>query len=246
MVTESERGRRPHTGNRRPHRRTRPHAGPVPRVIRRRSRPAGRGAVLASSARPRSASRSVRPFVPGGIMAHARRAALAAAATLAVACGEAPSPRDAAVARAALTTLQAAEHPVSTTPDVEATPALGRDARGPFVVYASRPVLPGGGWGPGTVWYQRLRDGAPDGAPVRVSAGGTDDQLDDASGRYVVYTAWDSPSALSGRIVVHDVADGTTSAIASAGVMQEARIAGTKVAWLQGYPGEASLMLHDL
>lgn len=178
-------------------------------------------------------------------MAHAPRAVLAAAATLAVACGAGPSP-DAAVGRAALTTLQAVEHPISTTPDAEATPALGADERGPFVVYASRLALPGGGWGTGTVWYQRLRDGAPDGAPVRVSAGGTDDALDDASGRYIVYTAWDAPGAVSGRVMVHDVASATSFPIAHASAMQEARIAGTKVAWLQGYPGAASLMLHDL
>jgi hypothetical protein len=107
-------------------------------------------------------------------------------------------------------------------------------------------VLPGGGWGPGTIWYQRLLDGAPDGAPVRVSAGGTDDALDDVSGRYVVYTAWDAPGALSGRIIVHDLASATSVPIAHASVLQEARIAGTKVAWLQGHPGDALLMLADL
>lgn len=179
-------------------------------------------------------------------MTHAARAVLAAAATLAVACGAGPSPRGAAADRAALTTLQVSVHPVATTPDAEATPRLGQDGRGPLVVYASRPMLPGGGWGPGSIWYQRLRDGAPDGAPVRVSAGGTDDELDDVSGRYVVYTSWDSPGSLSGRIVVYDVATASSVAIASASVVQEARIAGTKVAWLQGYPGEASLMLLDL
>jgi hypothetical protein len=177
-------------------------------------------------------------------MTHAPRTPLAAVAMLAVACGADPSARDVGVARAAVTALQVGEHAVATTADVEATPALGRDERGPLVVYASRPVLAGGGWGPGTVWYQRLRDGAPEGAPVRVSAGGTDDELDDVSGRYVVYTAWDSPGSLSGRIVVYDVGTATSRAIASASVLQEARIAGTKVAWLQGYP--ATLMLYDL
>ncbi len=179
-------------------------------------------------------------------MTHARRAELAAVAALTFACGGGAPPREVAVDRAALAVLQATEHPVTASPDAEATPALGRDDRGPFVVWASRPALPGGGFGAGTVWYQRLRDGAPDGPPVRVSTGATDDALDDASGRYVVYTAWDGPGSLSGRVMVHDVAAGTSFPIAWASVVQEARIAGTKVAWLQGYPGEATLMLYDL
>jgi hypothetical protein len=45
---------------------------------------------------------------------------------------------------------------------------------------------------------------------------------------------------------VYDVASRASRDVASADVMQEARIAGTKVAWLQGYPRDASLMLHDL
>ena len=41
--------------------------------------------------------------------------------------------------------------------------------------------------GPGDIWYQPLVDGAPNGLPVQVTTGATDDQLNDVSGDYDVY-----------------------------------------------------------
>ena len=41
------------------------------------------------------------------------------------------------------------------------------------------------------IWYQRLSGVAPFGLPVQVTVGSEDDQLNDVSGDYIVYTAYE-------------------------------------------------------
>lgn len=171
----------------------------------------------------------------------APRTGVAVLAVLAAACGAPPS--DPAASRDALAVSASA---VTSSPDQDGTPALGRDAAGAFVAWTSRPRRGDGTLGPGAIWVQRLADGAPDGAPLRVSEGSTDDRMSDASEGRVVYTSWNSSSTLAGRIVVYDVATGARTAVAAASAIREARIAGGRVAWLQGPAGEATLWLRDL
>jgi hypothetical protein len=125
-------------------------------------------------------------------------------------------------------------------------PRLGADSQGLLVVYSVRPVT-SSGYGPGSITYQRLTsDGVPTGSPVLVSSGGTNDQLDDVSGNYIVYTAFDSLSSLSGSIILYDIETATASVLAKSYAFREARIFGNNVAWGQGGVNAASVNLFDI
>ena len=139
------------------------------------------------------------------------------------------------------------EHQVTTAASsYDTLPSLGRDATGPYAVYASRAVQ-STGYGPGRIWMQRLtEDGAPSGSPVIVSTGGTDDQLNDCDGKYIVYTAYDSQTVLSGRIILYNIESGSAAVLASASAVRETRISGNNVVWVQGATSAAMIMLFDL
>ncbi len=132
------------------------------------------------------------------------------------------------------------------------TPTLGADSAGPLVVFTSR-LITQTGLGPGSIYYQRLKDGAPDGNTVLVSrnvtVGITDDELPDVSGGRIVYTSFDSQSVASGSIMLYDIATGTSTTVASVpsgGYIRGARIRGDKIAWVQGQAAAAVLMLYDV
>jgi PKD repeat protein len=146
----------------------------------------------------------------------------------------------------ATTQLVTNENQMTTTTTYDSLPALGADSRGPIVVYTSR-TLGTTGYGPGVLSYQRLDgNGAPIGAPVRVSSGSTDDQLNDISGSVIVYTAYDSQSTMSGRIFVYNIATGMSTVLDTATALREARIQGDHAVWLRGAPSAASVMHFDL
>jgi hypothetical protein len=148
---------------------------------------------------------------------------------------------------AATTTFSATENQVTTGPTYDSLPAVGVDAQGPYVVYTSRAVQ-STGYGPGVISYQRLDSatGAAVGLPVAVSTGGTDDQLNDCYGKYIVYTAYDSQTVLSGRVILYDIGTASAVVLASATALREVRIYGDKVVWMQGTPAAAMVMLFDL
>jgi len=140
----------------------------------------------------------------------------------------------------------ATESQITTAPTYDSLPSVGADANGTVVVYTSR-VLGPAGYGPGAISYQRIdAAGAPVGAAVPVSTGGTDDQLNDVWGQYIVYTAYDSTATLSGRVIVYSLDTGLATVMASASALREARIEGDFVVWLQGSPSAATVMLFDL
>jgi hypothetical protein len=142
--------------------------------------------------------------------------------------------------------LQATEHAITTSPNVETTPTLGVDAQGPFVVYTSREPT-ATGYGPGSILHQRLAaDGAPIGVPVIVSAGGTDDQLNDVHGGKIAFTAFDSTTSSGGKIVLYDVNTGGRTVLAIAPAIREPRIHGDCVAWIQGAAGATTLYLQNV
>ena len=143
-------------------------------------------------------------------------------------------------------TLVATEHQITTTDFYETTPTLGNDGVSDLVVYTKRPLLGGGALGAGDIWYQRLDDGAPSGLPVRVTPGPTDDQLNDVSGDWIVYTSYDSVTSSSGSIVAYEISTGTTHTIASAVVIQEPKIHGRRIVWREGGAFAAEVMYFEL
>lgn len=143
--------------------------------------------------------------------------------------------------------LRTTESQITSTDAHETTPTLGNDGTQDLVVYTLLPVLEGGAIGPGDIWYQPLTDeGAPDGDPVRVTWGPTDDRLNDVSGDYIVYTAYDSEISTKGTIVVYEISTGIVRGLGRADVIQEPRIHGDRVVWREGVMGATMVMYYEL
>jgi hypothetical protein len=131
------------------------------------------------------------------------------------------------------------EHQITVSSADETTPTLGNDGISDLVVYTMRVVLPDGSLAPGDIWYQRLTpDGAPTGPAIQVTADPADDELNDVSGDYIVYTAYDSTSSMAGVIMLYRISTFQLSPLARAEVAREPRIYGNNVVWVEG-PGTA-------
>jgi hypothetical protein len=143
-------------------------------------------------------------------------------------------------------TLQATEYAVTATASWETTPRLGNDGVSDLVVFTRCDVNCYGSLGKGDIWYQRLANGAPYEAAVQITFGTQDNELNDVSGDYIVYTAYDSTSTLSGQIMVFQISSGLLRSIGSALIMLEPRISGTKVVWCEGGINATTVMLYDL
>lgn len=140
------------------------------------------------------------------------------------------------------------EHSITNTTAWETTPRLGNDGISDIVTYTRRTLNPDGSLGPGDIYSQRLdASGAPTGPAVQVTNDGLDNQLNDISGDFIVYTAYDSTSSMSGRIMVYQIS--TTylyPGVGSALIIQEPRISGAKVVWREGGATASQVMLYDL
>ncbi len=141
--------------------------------------------------------------------------------------------------------LESTELQVTSSADYESTPTVGVDDLGPLVVYMRRPLLDTG-FGAGKIWYQRLSESGPVGAAVQVSVGDTDDVLNDISGDFIVYTAYESPTSSTGSIMLYRISSAETLVLGSAEAVREARVDGSMVVWIQGAPGATLLMAYDL
>ena len=130
-------------------------------------------------------------------------------------------------------TLQTTEYRVTASSAYETTPTLGNDGTTDLVVFTVKPLV-GGVPAAGDIWYQPLSNGAPVGMPVQVTSSAADEQLNDVSGDYIVYTAYDSVSSTTGAIVVHQISTGDTHTLGRADIIQEPRIHGTTVVWREG------------
>ncbi len=143
-------------------------------------------------------------------------------------------------------TLSTREYAVTATGSWETMPRLGNDGLSDLVVFTKIDLLPDGTASKGDIWYQRLAAGAPLGAAVQVTSNAQDNQLNDVSGDYIVYTAYDSKSSLSGRIMVYQISTTNLYVIGSALVIQEPRISGSKVVWREGGSAATMVMIYDL
>ncbi len=84
--------------------------------------------------------------------------------------------------------LVTTEFQVTTTPSafVESIPRLGEDATGRYVVYTQT------GSGPTNILMQRIDDTGIIGAPILIASDGVlEEDLPDADGDYIVYTAFE-------------------------------------------------------
>jgi hypothetical protein len=118
-------------------------------------------------------------------------------------------------------TLEAAEHQITSSPAYETTPTLGHnDVTGiDYVVYTLRD-LDAGAITAGDIWYQPIVNGAISGSPVQVTSGPFDDQLNDCSGDYIVYTAYDTVTSNSGSIRLYQISTGNDHTLGTATIIQ--------------------------
>ena len=109
-------------------------------------------------------------------------------------------------------------------------------------MYTSHTVGPSG-FGEGSVYYQRLDSSSLLGPPVLVSAAGTDNKLNDISGDYIVYSAFDAPGSFTGIVKLYQISTSQTDDLSQLTNVQVARIHGDNVAWVEGAPGATTVML---
>ncbi|MFC1609335.1 hypothetical protein ACFL6C_00115 [Myxococcota bacterium] len=146
-------------------------------------------------------------------------------------------------------TLQVTEYQVTDSTARETTPtlgsALGHDGATELVVYTVKPWIDGE-LGAGDIWYQRLVDGSPVGPAVQVTNALTDDQLNDVSGDFIVYTAYASTGSAVGTIMLYEISTATLQQLGSADIIQEPRIHDDYVVWREGGAFAARVMLYDM
>jgi hypothetical protein len=148
----------------------------------------------------------------------------------------------AAVSSVALAdTLTSNEIRVTNSVLTETTPTLGADATSGVVVFTSRDSS-----AVGQVYYQRLSKAGLIGPPALVSEGGTDDQLNDVSGDYIVYTSYLSATSDVGQVKLYEISSGATTALSELTTIFEARVHDNMVAWVEGAPGSTRVMLFDI
>jgi beta propeller repeat protein len=143
-------------------------------------------------------------------------------------------------------TLDTNEFQITMSSASETTPTLGNDGTSDLVVYTMRVFLPDGSQAPGDIWYQRVANGAPIGPAWQVTADPTDDALNDVSGDYIVYTAYDSVSSASGVIMLYRISTEQLVPLARADVAMEPRIHGTNVVWVQGPANATEIKWYEL
>ncbi len=141
------------------------------------------------------------------------------------------------------------QHPLVTAPSpvYETTPSFGNDGVSDLVTYTQREILSNGFFDQGDIYFQRVNpDGSASGAPVPVATDLTDDKLNDTSGDYIVLTSYDSVDTATGRILLYQISTGTVTELANELIIQEARIYGGTVVWVQGGSGASEVMIYDL
>jgi hypothetical protein len=143
--------------------------------------------------------------------------------------------------------LETHEYQVTSTSQYETTPTLGNDGDTDIVVYTARELQLDGNFRAADIWYQELDDtGAPDGSPVRVTTTDRDDQLNDISGDWIVYTSYDSVDSDAGQIMVHQISTGDSHSITTAPIINEVRINGELMVWREGDSSDSRVMMYDL
>jgi len=139
------------------------------------------------------------------------------------------------------------EHRVTDTTLYETTPTLGHDGTSNLVVYTARELLSTGQFDQADIYYRRLdAGGAPIGNPVRVTSGLTDDYLNDISGDYIVFVAFDEVLGNAGTVMLYRISTGQLRALGISNYIRAPKIHGHYVVWLQGAAGATEVILYDI
>ncbi len=137
------------------------------------------------------------------------------------------------------------EQRITDTTAWETTVSLGADAAGAVAVYAVRDRNPDSSFGPADLYYRRLTNGAPSGPAIGFTDPATDDRINDISGNFIVYTAYDAVGSNSGRIMLYNINTAVAEPIDSGLLIDQPRINGKNVVWSEGEASLTRLMLFD-
>ncbi len=137
-------------------------------------------------------------------------------------------------------TLVVVETQVTDTPLYETTPTLSNDV----VVYTARELLNTGFFDQGDIWYQDLNDLSV--GPVQITSDLTDDKLSDVSGDHIVLTSYDSTMSATGTVMLYTISTGQLQPIGDPFEIQEPRIHGNRLVYVQGTVGATQIMLRDI
>lgn len=155
-------------------------------------------------------------------------------------------------AQAHATTLEVQEAQLTFSSAWETYPTIGNDGISDLVVYTSRVRNLNGTYQAGDIYAQRVVDGVPFGAAIPITGASVgdppeiDDRLNDVSGDYIVFTAYQSATSTGGTIVLHQISTGARHNLASPIQVQEPRIHGTRIVWREGTAGATVIKLYDL
>ncbi|MDT7041192.1 kelch repeat-containing protein [Candidatus Nitronereus thalassa] len=125
------------------------------------------------------------------------------------------------------------------------TPVLGEDSAGRYVVFTQVERI-STGFGPGDIFLQRINDNGVIGLPVAVASDDVlSEQLNDAEGDFVVYTAFESDASTLGQIRLYQISTGNITVLRNSALVREARIHGDSIAWVEGPVGASTIQLLD-
>jgi hypothetical protein len=135
----------------------------------------------------------------------------------------------------------------NTDPEMfDTAPRLGSDESGDYVVYNSR-TFTNGSYGWGEIRVQRLLPFGQVGPVVMVSEGTTDNELPDASGRLISYSAFIAKGSQVGQVKLFDLVTGNTGTLGEDTVtLFESRIFTPYVVWSQGDWDGLSVMYQEV
>ncbi len=144
-------------------------------------------------------------------------------------------------------TLQTTESQITSGPDWDVTPSLGKDLLSDLVVFTSQAALGSGLYGPGNIVCERLTsEGASRAERVLVSDGSTDDKLNDVSGSRIVYSAFENQFSGVGQIMLYDLSTNTRTALGPADSVRQARIYDDSVVWVAGAGGSTLVYYFNI
>ncbi|MCJ7580765.1 MAG: choice-of-anchor D domain-containing protein [Candidatus Aminicenantes bacterium] len=116
--------------------------------------------------------------------------------------------------------------------------------------------MPSGHFDTGYIFYQRLDENGALFGPARQISYGPDDLLNDVSGDFIVFTAFDDVVGGSGQIMLFQISTNTLQQIsAHKDSVREARIyygvfadgdVGYKIVWVEGENGSTMVMYYEL
>ncbi len=133
--------------------------------------------------------------------------------------------------------LQAKEFQVTFDVDGHSLPMIGHDSIGDLIVYFQYPVV-NGTVGNASLYYQRVANGAPTGAPVTVADSPENQWLPDVSGDYIVYTLSPNVGQL-GNIELYQISTSQSRPLTSSGRAWSPMIYGDVVVWIEVTPSGA-------